>query len=266
MSLTIGSPAYPFSPYCGAPPTSLTVWSRWNLDPILLLAFIGVAAVFIVLERRSVATRDRRRHARLLFFAGWGLAGLLLISPFCALSVALFSARVTQHMLLAVVAAPLVALGLPRARLIAHDGELPAAGLFAVLLWLWHAPGPYAATFRGDLIYWTMHLTTFAAAVWFWSAILRSPPGRLAWSVGAAVFTSLQMAFLGAIITFAGRPQYSPHALTTVAWGLTPLQDQQLGGAIMWVPAGVLFVAAILAPLARVLRAHPPGAALVLEP
>jgi putative membrane protein len=74
------------------------------------------------------------------------------------------------------------------------------------------------------------------------------------------------MAFLGAIVTFAGRPLYAPHALTTVAWGLTPLQDQQLGGAIMWVPAGVLFVAAILAPLAQVLRTRPPGTALVLGP
>ena len=72
------------------------------------------------------------------------------------------------------------------------------------------------------------------------------------------------MALLGATITFAGRPLYAPHEFTTFAWGLTPLQDQQLGGAIMWIPAGAVFVAAILFPLgggdaARDRRGQPPG-------
>jgi cytochrome c oxidase assembly factor CtaG len=52
---------------------------------------------------------------------------------------------------------------------------------------------------------------------------------------------------LGALITFSPRPWYAAHLDTTAAWGLTPLADQQLAGAIMWVPAGVVYVAAALA-------------------
>jgi putative membrane protein len=54
----------------------------------------------------------------------------------------------------------------------------------------------------------------------------------------------IQMGLLGALITLAPRALYAPHALTTWAWGLTPLQDQQLGGAIMWVPGGIVFLVA----------------------
>ena len=157
-------------------------------------------------------------------------------------------------MLLAFVAAPAVVLGLPHPPRGAANAQFPAALCFAAILWLWHMPGPYAATFNGALVYWLMHLTMFASALWFWSSILRAPRDRLAAGAAASLFTSLQMAFLGAIITFAGRPLYAPHEFTTFAWGLTPLQDQQLGGAIMWVPAGAVFVAAILLPLEAVMR------------
>jgi putative membrane protein len=157
-------------------------------------------------------------------------------------------------MLLAFVVAPLVVLGLPHPPRRAATAQFPAALCFAAILWLWHLPGPYAATFNGALVYWLMHLTMFAAALWFWNSILGAPRERLAAGTAASLFTSLQMAFLGAIITFAGRPLYAPHEFTTFAWGLTPLQDQQLGGAIMWVPAGAVFAAAILFPLGQVMR------------
>jgi putative membrane protein len=62
------------------------------------------------------------------------------------------------------------------------------------------------------------------------------------------------MALLGAILTFTDRPLYTPHLLTTQAWGLTPLADQQLAGAIMWVPAGVIMAAAVVAGLASTLQ------------
>ena len=243
MPLGTGEFPYPFAPYCGHPPDVATIWSRWNLDPLLIAALLalGLAAAF------SPGEKARRR----LMLAGWALSAAALISPLCALSVSLFSARLFQHMLLAFVAAPLVALGWPRG---AANAQFPAAFVFAAVLWLWHMPVPYAATFNGGLVYWLMHLTMFASALWFWSSILRAPRERLGAATAASLFTSLQMAFLGAIITFAGRPLYAPHEFTTFAWGLTPLQDQQLGGAIMWVPAGAVFVAAILFPLQAVMR------------
>jgi putative membrane protein len=73
------------------------------------------------------------------------------------------------------------------------------------------------------------------------------------------------MSLLGALLTFAPHPLFAPHALTTEPWGLTPLADQQLGGAIMWGPGGLLFLAAALWVVASSLtglahessRAHP---------
>ena len=53
-----------------------------------------------------------------------------------------------------------------------------------------------------------------------------------------------QMGLLGAILTFAAQPLYSAHAIAPLAWGLTPLEDQALGGLIMWVPAGIPYAIA----------------------
>jgi putative membrane protein len=59
------------------------------------------------------------------------------------------------------------------------------------------------------------------------------------------------MGALGALITFAGEPLYAPHFATTLAWGLTPLEDQQAGGLIMWAPAAGAYLAAALILLMR---------------
>lgn len=258
MPLGTGVIAYPFAPYCGRPPVLANLWSRWNLDPPLIAALVAIGVALILLPTKTslplAATRRRWSQSQSILLAGWTLTGLALISPLCALSVSLFSARIAQHMLLAFVAAPLVVLGLPRALRCQAGSQFLPAIVFAAVLWLWHAPGPYAATFNGAAVYWLMHISTFCAALWFWSSILGAPRERLAAATAASIFTGLQMAFLGAIITFAGRPLYAPHEFTTFAWGLTPLQDQQLGGAIMWVPAGLVFVAAILFPLEQVMR------------
>jgi putative membrane protein len=71
--------------------------------------------------------------------------------------------------------------------------------------------------------------------------------------LSAGFASSVQMGFLGALITLASRAVYTPHALTTAAWGLTPLQDQQLGGLIMWVPGCLVFLAFALLAMAPVL-------------
>ncbi|HKT54063.1 MAG TPA: cytochrome c oxidase assembly protein, partial [Caulobacteraceae bacterium] len=164
--------------------------------------------------------------------------------------------RIAQHMILTCVAAPLIALGRPFP--VKPEGagawDLAAAASFGVFLWLWHAPAPYAASFNGDLVYWLMHATLFGSGLWLWASLLEQPERRMGAVLTAALFTTLQMGFLGAVITLASRPLFAPHLTTTAAWGLTPLEDQQLGGAIMWIPAGVIFLVAILAPVWLALR------------
>jgi putative membrane protein len=247
----MSAPALPI-PYCGLPPSPGTLWSRWNLDPILitvLVAFTVLYAVAALRQRGRVAVPWRQAS----FYLGWAITAVALISPLCPLSVSLFAGRVGQHVILILIGAPLVAAGRPVALVSGLLGRragdpgrwaapICAAALFAALLWFWHAPVPYAETFRSSFVYWSMHVTLYGAALWLWSSLIDAPPAKTLHVVFAGIISSVQMGFLGALITFAPRPLYTPHLLTTAAWNLTPLQDQQLGGAIMWVPGCAIFL------------------------
>ena len=243
---------YTYRPYCGLPPSPANLLGRLNLDPWLLSA-LGASLVIYLL-----ATRLTKPSRRLCFVAGWSVAAAALVSPLCALSVSLFSARVGQHMVLATIAAPLIALGAPDnvRRQISRGPTTLAGGVvaFAAALWIWHAPAAYDATFTSDIAYWAMHLSVIGAACCLWAAVFAAGPDQLAPVLTALVLTSVQMAFLGAVITFLPTPVFVVHATTTAAWGLSQLADQQLGGVIMWAPAGVIFVAAILWSVAEAMR------------
>ncbi|MEA2840931.1 MAG: putative rane protein [Methylobacteriaceae bacterium] len=243
-------------PYCGSPPAPGSV--AWNVDPVLwsLLA-VGAAAYFIACRR--LRRGAPARHEQICFALGWTILALALISPICNLSVALFSARVGQHMILSLIAAPLLVLGradllILRALGIRSDTpartEAYAAPLaFAFALWVWHAPGPYDATFASHVVYWTMHVTLFAAAIALWRVLLRGVTHQPVSALLASAFTGAQMCALGVLLTFASHPLFSVHAATTWAWGWTQVQDQQFGGLLMWVPGGMVFTLHALAVL-----------------
>jgi putative membrane protein len=245
MSTTAASVAY-----CGAPPDPAVLWSRWNLDPVLIAFLLLAVGLYAFGAARPLDQPGRGRQ--MCFYAGWTMVAAALVSPLCALSVSLFAARVGQHMVLALIAAPLVTFGLPRARSL-PIGPFGAAMAFAAVLWFWHAPAPYAATFRSDAVYWAMHISTFGAAVWLWSTLLDHAPGQTMTTILAGLFSTVQMGFLGALITLAPHPLYAPHALTTIAWGFSPLQDQQLGGGIMWIPGCLAFLLVAMLRLGRLL-------------
>jgi putative membrane protein len=228
-------------PYCGAAALPETLLERFNLDPIL----VAVLAVALALSLRRAASR------RAVVW-GWAVAAFALLSPLCALSVSLFSARIAQHMVLLLAAAPLLALGLPAPR--NSDGRIRVwllGGAFLVALWYWHMPNPYQATFDSKFVYWVMHLTLFGTGVLLWRELLAGRREAGGDALAVALLTSMQMGLLGAVLTVAGRPLFFAHLTTTQVWGLTPLEDQQLGGVIMWVPGIALFLWASLRGLAR---------------
>jgi putative membrane protein len=231
-------------PYCGTPPSPETLLSRFNLDPVLIAALVA-AATLHWLYRRS-------REGGYLAGAGWAVTTLALISPLCALSVSLFAARVGQHMLLILCAAPLLALATPAVSMRWARLSLWLSTLtFFAALWFWHMPEPYDATFTSTPIYWAMHLTLFGSALALWRALLRSPREVGGDVLLAGGLTSMQMGFLGAILTTSSRPLYFAHLTTSQFWGLTPLQDQELGGVLMWVPGIALFLWAAIYALGR---------------
>lgn len=247
-----------YVPYCGSPPMPGLL--EWNFDLVLLTCLAGL------LTCRWIGGMREGEHGyggRLAFTAGWAIASLALVSPLCHLSVALFGARVGQHVVLTLVAAPLVVIGRPGLMLRAFlppgrgtpgrsSGGLVAVAAFALALWTWHLPGPYDATLASDIVYWTMHISLFGSAVWLWSGLLDASRPHLA-AIGSFV-TAIQMSLLGAILTLAPEPLFDAHAGTTSAWGLTPLEDQQLGGLLMWVPGGLLFTAGSLVAIGLCLR------------
>lgn len=230
-----------YTPFCGTPPLPGELLGRWTFDP-LLLAGLALALVAIWFGAQGAGVRRRG-------LAGWALVALLFVSPLCAASMALFSARVAQHLLLTLVAAPLLAPLLRRRA----PGPALAATLFAGLFWLWHIPGPYALTLQSDLAYWAMHLSLLGAAVLLWAALgarVQSAPFAAALALAG---TAAQMTALSVLLIVSGQLWHPWHELTTLPYGMTAMADQALAGAFMWVAGGLLFSGLIAALALRFL-------------
>jgi putative membrane protein len=230
-------------PYCGAPPLPPELLSRFNLDPVLIVILAALAVAQLI--------NTNTPRARLAVACGWLVAAAAVLSPLCALSVSLFSARVGQHMILVLVAAPLIAFGLRPTGGRRGWGLWVGAVAFFLTLWAWHMPTPYDATFTSSTLYWTMHTTLFGSAVLLWRELLHHPPRRTVEALVVGMLTCVQMGLLGAVLALSTHPLFYPHLLTTAAWGFSPLQDQQLGGTLMWVPGVVLFLGVALRSLRR---------------
>jgi cytochrome c oxidase assembly factor CtaG len=253
----------------------------WNWNP-LILASLGLAVYGYIrgLLRLNSAARARLfgglRYAA--FTAGIVTLFSALISPFDTLDDQLFSAHMVQHLVLLMIAPPLLILGrpalacfwafpLPGRRAIGrvwirsglkHAVHVVMSPIFVWLLcsaalWFWHLPGPYGWALGSESVHAFEHVCFFLTSLMFWSLVLE-PLGRRRMDYGSTLLFvatfGVQTGLLGALLTFAGRPLYAAHLSTTASWGLTPLEDQQLAGLIMWIPAslihlttlGVLFV------------------------
>lgn len=238
------TPEVAWTPYCGAAPTPAELLGRWNLDPILLGALALSALMFSMRDGAS-------RSAGL---AGLTVLAVIFVSPLCAASSALFSARTVHHVLLVAAAAPLLAWSLPKPR----EAHLTAAVIVqALIFWAWHAPGAYAAALASDEVYWLMQASLMVSAVWFWRAV-RAAPGPAA--AAGLLVAMVAMGLVGAVLTFAGAPLYAAHLTSTLAWGLTALEDQQAAGLIMWAPAAAVYLLAALATMHRSLSPRPTAA------
>ncbi|HEX2019262.1 MAG TPA: cytochrome c oxidase assembly protein [Aurantimonas sp.] len=237
-----------FDPYCGAPPAPADLLASWNGDPLLIAALAVAAAAGFWRLRGEGDGRRRAWHAGAML-----MLAAAFLSPLCALSSALFSARVVHHLLLIAVAAPMLALAFPRRRAGGTGLLSLLVAVHLVAVWFWHAPQPYEAALTSDAIYWTMELTLLVSGVLLWRELTApaAPVGRV---LMAHLTLIVQMGLLGALITFAPEPLYAPHFLTTAPYGLSALDDQQLAGLIMWVPAIAPYLLAALLALDGLIR------------
>jgi putative membrane protein len=229
--------------YCGPAPVPETWATQWNFDPVAL----GLCVVLLAL-----ATRIDRPHRPVFLLGIFGLA-VLFISPLCGLTAALFSVRAVHHVVLAAVVAPLFAMAHPFARLASARTSLSlVVVLHAATFWFWHAPVVYDQAVASAPLYWLMQVTIFGTAFWMWQQVLHRP--HPAAGILALLATVVQMGMLGALLTFQADAVYQTHAFTTQPFGLSPLEDQQLAGLIMWVPAAAPYLIVALVRLFAMLK------------
>jgi putative membrane protein len=247
-------------------------------DVVLVLLVLVAVAIYttglVRLWRHAGVGHGLRPWRALAYAAGIAFVLLALVSRLDALADTLFSAHMSQHELLVLVAAPLVVLGKPfvagawalpdgaRERVLGlgRRSPWPRAWRFAthpllvlllhgVVLWVWHVPALFEAALASEGVHALQHLMFFATAVLFWWALVDGRYGRAGYGVSVAyVFaTGLHTGLLGVLATLARGTWYPTHASRTVAAGGDARADKQLAGLIMWIPAGVIFTAIGLA-------------------
>jgi putative membrane protein len=253
----------------------------WSWEPgivIPLAVAAGLYALGSIRARNRNALRPSITNWQLAsFWIGWIVLVLSLDSPLHKLGEVLFSAHMTQHELLMVVAAPLLVFSKPivamlfalperwritlgrvskttgfRAIWMSITGPLTVWLIHGATIWVWHIPVLYEATLDSEFIHALQHISFLSTALLFWWTLVHGRYGKLGYGVAFIyVFTTaLHTSVLGALMTLTRSVWYPIYEGRTAAWNLTPLEDQQLGGLIMWIPSGVVFVVVGLAMLA----------------
>lgn len=242
----------------------------WTFDPVIVVPLLAALGFYVAGFIRLRARRGLWRNAA-LFVAGWGVLALSLVSPLHEAGERSFTLHMIEHELIMLVAALLLPLSqplgvmlwaLPRGArqalapaghgLSALRNPLLATALQAVALWIWHAPPLFNRALGHPGWHAAQHLSFLISGLLFWWAILRTPNRALA--AICLFLTSIVGGALGALMALASSPWYAGYAaMGMMPFGLSPSEDQQLAGLIMWVPGGLVHAGAALILLGRYL-------------
>lgn len=265
------------------PPTLATLVLGWRFDPLIGGGLIATAIAWLLLVRRVRLLHPGHPApaARSVAFLG-GLAtiAVALLSGIERYDTTLFSVHMVQHLLLVLVAAPLIALGAPVTLLlraatpharrrwllpVLHSTPVAAVGhpvvawlAFTLVMWLSHFSPLFELALEDRGIHELEHALFLGSALLFWWPVIAADPARrrLPYPV-RALYLLLQLpvnSFLGMALLFATAPLY-PHYVTLGSpYGITALADQQAAGGIMWLAGDVAFIAAVLAVVAAWMR------------
>jgi putative membrane protein len=257
----------------GPPPLGLEGfdWTAWNVDPVLATGLVATAGLYVVatVYRRRIAPDAPVSPGRVAsFLAGLAVMFGSLAGPLHDLSdYYLFSAHMVQHLLLAFAVPPLLLRGTPRwladwlvdrvlgpaaLRRLARALTRPSGAFasFNLTLVAWHLPPLYNLAMSEHPVHIVQHLMILAASVLLWwpvlspaTALPRAPyPVQLLY----LFVVGLPMVMVSIFITMADSVLYPYYAAAPRVWErLTPRADQHLGGLIMWIPGGLVFMAAI---------------------
>ena len=252
-----------------------------------MLACLLIAGAFYALGvarpwRHAGDARGVHTRRAFAFCGGWLVTAATLTGPLDALSARLFSAHMLQHETLMVVAAPLFVIGRPlgawawalpapwrralgrffhrpacRTPWLVVTGPLAACVLHALALWLWHIPAWFEAALASDAVHAPQHASFLGAALLYWWSVFGLGPRRNGGAALASLFTTMtHSGASGAPLALSPVAWYPSYAGRTLAFGLDPLEDEQLGGLVMWIPAGFAYVVCGLTIAARRLQRH----------
>jgi putative copper resistance protein D len=263
-------------------PSFPSVLLEWRFDPTAIVPLVLVAALYAWAVRRVDAAHPGNRHPAhrtWLFMAGLVAIAVALTSPIEAYEGLLFSVHMIQHMLLELVAAPLLLAGAPitlalrvssprvRRGLLAvlqsrvvHVISFPVIAwvLFAAVNWGWHFSTLYDQALENDLLHYVQHATFLGAALLFWwPAIGADPsPWRLPHPMRLFyLFLAMpQNSFLGVALLQTSTVLYPHYVTNGRTWGPSPLEDQHLGGVLMWVMGDMAFLAGMAVVVALWVR------------
>ncbi len=269
-------------------PTLSVLLLSWAWRPEILLT-LGLAAAIHLVGRWRLKKRGSTHLVSpwrsLAYLSGLVILGIALMSPIDVLSGQFFYMHMIQHLLLVMIAPPLLLIadpmpvmmwGLPAAlRLEVGRWLRPDATFRRVLrtlttpglVWLyfvatlvgWHDANAYNATLQYELVHDLEHITFFGTAMLFWWQVIGSAPHihrRLSQGVRVGYVLSVvpATALTGIAISFASEPIYSYYTTVPRLGEMTVLQDQMLGGVIMWIPGSMMYILAALILIAKIVR------------
>ena len=252
--------------------------SSWQVPPWLTLALLSTAIVYARGWRVLHAQMPQRfTSARLgAFLAGLAAVFVAVASPLDAFAALLLQVHMAQHLLLMMVAPPLLWLGAPATPLLrglphsvaklwlgpflAAPGLQRAAGalvhplvswtLFAVTVLAWHLPGPYQLALRSPAWHQAEHLSFLAAGLLFWFPVVQPWPSVVAWPrwtmIPYLLLADVLNTVLSAFFAFSDRVIYPAYAAAPRLWGIAPLDDQVVAGGLMWVPGSLVFLVPVV--------------------
>jgi putative copper resistance protein D len=251
-------------------PTFPSVLLAWRFEPLPILGIVLAGGLYLWAVRRVETRHPANRPKRwqtYAFMGGLTAIALALVSPIEAYEGQLFSVHMVQHMLLELVAAPLILLGAPitlalrasnasvrRSLLsflqsrVVHLISFPLIAwlLFAGVNWGWHFSELYNEALENVALHYFQHFTFIAAALLFWWPVigLDPSPWRLPHPLRLFyLFLAMpQNSFLGVAIMSAPHILYQHYLTNLRTWGPSPLDDQNLGGVFMWVFGDVAFL------------------------
>lgn len=224
-------------------PTWPLVLARWSIEPGVV-AGLALAAVLYV--RRT--GRGGRRPG--LFGAGLAVVALALLSPVATYAEGLLSVHMVQHLLLVLVAAPLLVASFPGRR---RASPLVAWTAFAAAGWVVHFSPLFDLALRHAPVHAFEHVLFLGSGLLFWAPILHDGPSGPSYPA-RLLYLALAMpqnTFLALAIFSADHPLYGSYVRQARPWGPSVLADQRLGGGIMWVAGDVTLLVAVLLVAAR---------------